>query len=155
MNPLFIAHRKNLPLWGNSVSVLFTSSEWLAFFIRFWNSHQSFNKTFWHSHTYNLKHLPMRKSWLLVTTYYLQILLHDINLKLTLGTLFAKGNWSIIWSTWPRDSENVFWCVDWTLPFYQFYYVQISTSSRHFKWEVPHQNVIPGKFIWPHSWHHL
>ena len=45
----------------------------------------------------------MRKLQILITTYYLQISWHDINLRLTLGMQFDKLSWPMTWSTWTRD----------------------------------------------------
>ena len=40
---------------------------------------------------------------LFITTYYLQISWHDMNLKLTLRIRFAKWSWSMILLTWSRN----------------------------------------------------
>ena len=44
----------------------------------------------------------MHKLQLLISTEYLQISWHDMNLKLTLGIRFDKWGWSMILSTWKK-----------------------------------------------------
>ena len=52
----------------------------------------------------------MRKSRLLITTYYLQVSLHDMKLKLTLEMLFDKESESILHQLGQTTfSENVLW----------------------------------------------
>ena len=43
---------------------------------------------FWHSYTWNLKHLSIRELDLFITVYYFQVPWHDMNLTLTLGKPF-------------------------------------------------------------------
>ena len=50
-----------------------------------------------------MKHLRIRKSQLLVTTYYLQISWHYMKLELTLGMIFVKWSWSMIFLSWSHD----------------------------------------------------
>ena len=47
-------------------------------------------------YTWNSKHLHIRKLYLLISLYFLQVSWHDMNLKLTSGTFFDKRSWSII-----------------------------------------------------------
>ena len=62
-------------------------------------------ETFCHSYTWNSKHLPLRKLQLFITTYYLKVSWHDMNLKLLLGILFDKWSWSMImWLFWKMYS---------------------------------------------------
>ena len=45
----------------------------------------------------------MRKLQLLITTYYLQVYWHDMNVNLTLGINYDKWSCSMILLTWSRD----------------------------------------------------
>ena len=47
-------------------------------------------KTFWHPYTWILKHMGMRKSQLLVTTYYVTMLLHTSQLLVTGAKFFTN-----------------------------------------------------------------
>lgn len=94
----------------------------------------------------------MPKSQLLVITYYLQISWDDMNLELTLGALFDKRSWSIILSASSSDFFQKMQSVNFTLFFYQIYYVQNSTMTWMLKYEV--RSRTPGSISISQSYDH-
>ena len=122
------AERVQGVLRGNSVGILPISSEWIGIFqLNLAAISQVSIESFWHSYTWNLKHLRKRKSKLLSNTYYLQISWHDMHLKLILGILFDKWSWSMIFKLdQVTFSENPFWSVNFAVSFCQIYCVQMS-----------------------------
>ena len=107
-------------LHWNSVGILPLSPEWIGIFgLNLAALNQVSIESFWHSYTWNFKHLRIRKLKLLSNTYYLQISWHDMHLKLILGILFDKWSWSMIFKLdQVTFSENAFWSVN---------FVQMST----------------------------
>ena len=85
---------------------------------------------FWNFYTWNLKHLRMRELQLFITTYFLQVPWHDMNLSIYWGNLFNKWSSStIIFSTWSRDLFLKMYSFLWIshCPSVKFCYVQKST----------------------------
>ena len=77
-----------IPFCGNSVSIVSISSERnRAFKPHLAALIQVSIEIFWHSYTWNLKHLHMCKLHL---SYTVQVSWHDVNLKLTLGILLIN-----------------------------------------------------------------
>ena len=60
-------------------------------------------EAFWHSYTWYLKHLRMRKLQLFINKYYLQVFWHDMDFKHTMGILFDIWSLSMTLSTWSCD----------------------------------------------------
>ena len=96
----------NILLWKFSpIKILFISAERLVFFFtKFCRFDLSFNINIV-IHLY-IKHETIsayvQNS---VSRYYiLQISWHNMKLQRMLGTLFDNWNWSMMLSTWPRDS---------------------------------------------------
>ena len=85
-------------------------------------------EAFWHSYTWNLKHLRIRKLHLFINKYYLQVSWHDMDLKHTLGVLLIN---EVCQRFYQLDCVNIFknefWWVNFALPFCQICYIQKST----------------------------
>ena len=85
-------------------------------------------EAFWHSYTWNLKYLCMRKLHLFINKYYLQVSWHYMDLKHILGVLLIN---EVCQRFYQLDrvniSKNEFWWVNFALPFCQICYIQKST----------------------------
>ena len=88
MWPLCIPHHGNIPPYGNSVCILFTSSELLwVFWLSFEAQIKISVEIFWQPCIRNLKYLYMPKLQILHIKYYLHIFLHDMSLNCTVPNL--------------------------------------------------------------------
>ena len=96
------------PLRGNSICILCIFLEQIGIFWRNLAAPiQVSIDVFWHSCT------RMGKLQLIITTYYLQVFWHDMNLKLTLGILLDRWSLPMILLTWsPGFFQNEFWSVN-------------------------------------------
>ena len=124
---LWILLRRNIPLRANSICILSISLERIEL-LNLATLIQVSTKAFWHSYTWNLKHLRTCKWQIFITTYYLQDFRHCKNLKLKLVYFFINevGHWCyrldhVIFS------KNVFLPVNLVQFFYQIFYVIKST----------------------------
>ena len=71
--------------WKLSLHFVHVFRKGWNFFTKLGSTDPNFNRSIWYSYTWSLKYPSMRKLQLFITTYYLQVSWHDMDLKLTFG----------------------------------------------------------------------
>ena len=86
----------------------------------------------------------------------MQVSWHDMDFRHTVGILLVN---KVCQWFYELDhvtfSKNVFWSVNFALPFCQICCIQKSTLNVDISTKKLHKlQAVPGKVMWPHSWPH-